>query len=249
MHRRICLLATLVLCALIAAEATAAPKELAPKKDAHPPAGQVRSGKKKGRRGSKKRAEKPSAEQEDTAASQPAETDDGHETIAIVLSRLARTRRAKLSDRDIALKTGLEFVRALGRADGQKAAGLLEVTGYQTMPASGELPDEPGPRIGPEAFAADVTARKPAPFETLPADCVDAVGVKSLRPAFPAVAAWMLPSDWAVILKPVADRPEWVQQEACLVIRVRANKPTIQGGTALDAALGTAPAESPAAQP
>lgn len=236
-RRPIRLAVTLLFCALLVGEAIAAPKEPAAKKGGRPAAGQIRPGsKKKARRPSSRRpTETPTAAQpEDTATSQPAHTADGRETIAIVLSRLARTRRSDMSDQDIALKAGLDFVRALGRADGPKASGLLEVTGYQIIPGSDELPDEPGPRISPEAFAAGVAAGKPAPFETLPADCVEAVPAKALPPSFPAVAAWMLSTDWAIVLKPAPDRPDWVHREACLIIRVRANKPTIQGGTALE---------------
>jgi hypothetical protein len=252
LKRIVCLAGTLLLCVLLGGEAVAAANVPAPNKGARPPAGQVLpGGKKKSRRpSSKKPTESPQTEQPvETTTSQPAETADGRETIALVLSRLARTRRADMSDRDIALKAVLEFVRALGRADGQKASGLLEVTGYQIIPGVEELPDEPGPRISPEAFGAAVAARQPAPLETLPADCVEPVPAKSLRDSFPVVSAWMLPTDWAILLKPVPDRPDWVHDEACLVIRVRANKPTIQGGTALDTLLRTAPPESAEGKP
>jgi hypothetical protein len=235
-------LVIIAFCALLVFESTAAAAEPPPKKGARPPAGQIRpTGKKKARRPA---AKKPSAgaeaeQSEDTASSQPT-TEDGGETIAIVLSRLARTRRSELSDRDIALKAGLEFVRAVGRADGQKAAGLLEVTGYQTIRIDDEVADEPGPRVAPQTLAADVSARRPATFETLPADCVELLAAKSARSAFPAVADWMLPTDWALILKPAPGRPDWVHREACLVIRVRGSRPTIQGGTALELLAGTA---------
>jgi hypothetical protein len=243
--------ATFLFCALLCAEGLAAGKP-APNKASRPHAGDVRpAGRKKARRPASTKPTEPAETNQsgEATATQPSQAADDRQTVAIVLSRLGRTRRSQMSDRDVALKAALEFVRALGRADGQKAAGLLEVTGYQILPSGGEPPEEPGPRISPEAFATDVAARKPASFETLPADCFEAVRAKSLRPTFPVVAAWMLPADWAVILKPAPGRADWLQREACLVVRVRADKPTIQGGTALGALLGPLPREAGDSRP
>jgi hypothetical protein len=162
--------ATFLFCALLCAEGLAAGKP-APNKASRPHAGDVRpAGRKKARRPASTKPTEPAetTQSGEATATQPSQAADDRQTVAIVLSRLGRTRRSQMSDRDVALKAALEFVRALGRADGQKAAGLLEVTGYQILPSGGEPPEEPGPRISPEAFATDVAARKPASFETLP---------------------------------------------------------------------------------
>lgn len=232
----------LLFCVLLAGEGAAAPGDFAQKKGNRPPSGQIRrGGKKKPRRSKpKKPAQKPDkdeSESEEAATSQPAEPEDGPESVATVLRRLGRMRRGEMSERDIALKAGLEFVRALCRADGEKASALLEVTGYQVIPGDG-LGDEPGPRITPEAFAAALAAGRAAAFETLPAECVEAAPPEALREKFPGISTWMLPTDWGIVLKPVAERNDWVQREACLVVRLRARKPTVQGGTALEPWLG-----------
>ncbi len=241
------LVARLVFCAIFVIATGPAPLALA----GRTPAGETRpqTKKKSDRKSGKKRPPAATEQSDNVTTSQPADAADGSESVAAALGRLAHIRRSKMTDRDIALQTGLEFVRSLGRADGQKAAGLLEAIGYQTVPTASELPEEPGPPMPREAFATEVAGRKPAPFDTLPASCIELKDRKAARLAFPTIGTWMLPSDWAVVLNPVAERPDWVRRPACIVIRVRAGKPTIQGGDVLTAFSADAADAADSAKP
>ncbi|RMF84343.1 MAG: hypothetical protein D6744_03270 [Planctomycetota bacterium] len=55
---------------------------------------------------------------------------------------------------------------------------------------------------------------------------------------FPAVAAWMLPRDYALVVEPAgAGVHDWVTRRACLVIRVRGRRATIVGGNLIEVLL------------
>lgn len=128
----------------------------------------------------------------------------------------------------------LDLTLALGRADGAAVTGLLDAVGYQALPLSGELPenpDKPTPRADVRQL---VEARPVAALGDLPFAGFRVMKRSALSALFPAAAQWMLPTDWAVVIEPAPGVAEWVQQRCCVVVRVRARKPHILGGNLLE---------------
>ena len=173
-------------------------------------------------------------------ASQPAPASapavpPGSETVAQARRRLSRIRPDKRTSDDHALLTALDFALAIGQPDGRRAAGLLEAVGYQPLPAVGDLPEPPPKPVPSSDVEKAVTARRPVKLDDLPVTQIEVYTRKRLRPLFPAVADWMLAQDRAVIFRPAGDPPlaDWVTTDACLVVRIRADKATIAGGNLL----------------
>jgi hypothetical protein len=166
----------------------------------------------------------------DPAATQP--TPD--ETVAQALTRLS-DRRWRPDDRDVALRCTLQLCIALGGGDPQRAAGLLDVVGYQPLPLDGELPDEPGKPLNAGAFASQLENRPRFDASSLPAVGFSSLNAREVAGAFPAVARWMLPEDYAVVIEPAGSSGAWVQRRCCVVVRVRGSKPIIVGGNLLQA--------------
>jgi len=156
------------------------------------------------------------------------------ETVAEALRRLGRTRASELSAQEIALRAVLEFTQALGRPDGVRAAGLVEAAGYQALPLEGELPERPVKPISRQALQLAIGQLRTGKLQQLPVAAFEVRDRAGIRDLFPAVAQWMLPTDWAVLVRPVAGFENWVQREACLVVRLRARKPVIMGGNLLE---------------
>ena len=159
-------------------------------------------------------------------AARPAEV----ETVAAACARLARASAGDLSNRDIALHACLKLVGALGRADGPGAANLIDVVGYQALPLTGELPEAPAKPVPRADIRALVAARQPLPLDILPVGRFVTVDREATRELFPAVAEWMLPTDWAVVIHPGLADKHWLKGRCCLVVRLRARKPSILGG-------------------
>ncbi len=159
----------------------------------------------------------------------------GSETVAQARRRLARIRPEKRTSDDHALLTALDFALAIGQADGRRAAGLLEAVGYQPLPAVGDLPEPPPKPVPGSDVEKAIAARRPMKVEDLPIAQIEVYTRKRLRPVFPAVADWMLAQDRAVVFRPAGEPPlsDWVTTEACLVVRIRADKATIAGGNLL----------------
>ncbi len=141
----------------------------------------------------------------------------------------------KLSPEDIALLAALDLTLALGRADGAAAASLIDAVGYQPLPRSGELPEPPPKPVLREQVQSLVAARTAASLGELPASGFMVLKRDALREQFPAVAAWMLPTDLAVVIEPSTTPLPWVKNRCCLIIRLRAQKPAILGGNLLEA--------------
>jgi hypothetical protein len=197
------------------------------------------------------------------AATQPSPT----ETIAAARSRLVpppkppppkprRARRVRgkpapeppaepppepakmLTDDEIALIAAFDLTIAIGRADGSRAEDLIDAVGYQPLPLKGELPEDPAKPTPRAKIVAYVQASPPSHLDELPAAGFRAVDQKALRALFPAAAEWMLPEDRAVVIEPAANQPNWVKQRCCLIVRLRARKPSIIGGNLLEALRG-----------
>jgi hypothetical protein len=141
----------------------------------------------------------------------------------------------RVSVEEIALLAAIDFTLALGRADGGRAADLVDVLGYQPLPLAGDLPEDPPALVSRDAFRTLVSARPATRYDQLPADTFVVCRREALRGLFPALAEWMLAADFAVVFQPDPGAPEWVRQPAGLVIRLRAGKPTILGGNLLTA--------------
>jgi len=168
------------------------------------------------------------------AASEPAPP-AGPETVGHARRRLARIPAQKRTAEENALLAALEFATAIGRADGRRAATLLEVVGYQPLPLSGDLPEPPAAVVLPADIERAIASRPPINPDDWPAEHFEVVPRSRLRAMFPAVADWMLPHDRAVVVHPVPQAEGWVSQDACVVVRIRAGKATIMGGNLLEA--------------
>ncbi len=191
---------------------------------------------------------KPSSTQPARAAPRPAAPPADPSTILGEWQRIRALSAGQRSAPETALAAALEFVMALGESNGLKAVDQIDPVGYQELPLSGDLPEEPArPRTAGEIEKL-VASRRPVPLGGLPTASFETLTRERVRPHFPAVATWMLPKDYAVLIRPVPDCPYWVQREACLVLRVRATRATIVGGNLL-AALDTGNPWPPAGTP
>ena len=196
------------------------------------------------------RAPVPASQPTSEPASQPSTQPGTPETIATARQRLARIAPAKRSHQEWALLTALDFALAVGNADGHRAARLVDQVGYQPLPFEGDLPEKPLRPLPPTTIEKSISARLKLDVGPFDADCLELISTPTLQPAFPAIATWMLPQeDFAVLCRPAGadQKPDWLQRDACLVIRVRGEHATIVGGNVLEALA--AAAEDSAAPP
>lgn len=169
-------------------------------------------------------AQSPSASQ---PATQPAET------LSSARQRLTRTPSKDRTDQDRALLAALDFVLALGSADGKRAAATIDVTGYQPLPAGGNLPERPEKPILPVVIEQQVAARRQTDLSKLTTDDVAVWSQKDTRSTYPAIATWMLPQDYLVLFRALPENagPRWLTTDGGLVVRTRGERTTILGGT------------------
>lgn len=153
-------------------------------------------------------------------------------TIGQRHNELIRLKNRRLDEKEIALRAGLEFLIALGSADGAAAAQVVEAVGFQPLPLGEILPNPPLPLIPSETLKKCVSARTVLPIRDLPLDAVEIVGRDRLRAFAPAMAHWMLSSDWAVILDGESVSALF-SEPVVLIVRIRAGRPTIMGGNLL----------------
>lgn len=140
----------------------------------------------------------------------------------------------KPHDDEIALRAALEFVAAIGDADGPRAAKIVDVVGYQPLPFTGALPDPPAPSHTPAQIQQWVTSRPKVAIGALSSGSWEALNEASGRISFPAVTRWMLPEDHLFVFH--AGGPEhWLTRDACVVVRTRGSRPTIVGGNLIAA--------------
>lgn len=208
---------------------------------------------KKTKRPSRPPASQPTAESLPAPPTQPA--DPALETITEARHRLTRTPADRRTRVDHALLASLNFTLAVAQADGAKAALLIDAVGYQALPVDGDLPDVAARPLSAESLAAQISARAPVDFGGLRLQQhVQLLRREQVRTLFPAVATWMLPDqDFAVVVQPdAALGPHWLNEPACLVVRLRATRATIVGGNLLAQLNGwqaTAEHPSPRAAP
>lgn len=169
-------------------------------------------------------------------ATQPAEpvVEPTPGSILAERRRLNRIPRTQRSVEEVAALAGIDFLLAVANADGARAASLIDVVGYQQLPEGDLLWEDPPRPIDPNLLAGRISSRERVAIGELPVETVE------IRPRinlgeFPAVALWMTAADRALIARASEPAPPgWVAKDACLVIRVRADKATIMGGTFFD---------------
>ena len=103
---------------------------------------------------------------------------------------------------------------------------MLDATGYQTLPLAGELLEKPDKPLLATALERQIMGLPRAELARLTMDRVEIVPHEKLRDSFPAVAAWMLPQDFAVVFRtaPADQVSNWLMHDACLVVRVRGER-------------------------
>ncbi len=165
-------------------------------------------------------------------------TQPNPETIVAAQKRLTAIKPAKRSHNEHALLAALDFALAVGRVEGKRAATVIDAVGYQSLPLAGDLPEKPDKPLPRAAIEKSIGDRKPAEVDKLTLNEFEVVTRDHLRSRFPAIATWMLAEDRAVVLRPPpAGSPptHWLGREACIVVRIRAEKATIIGGNLLEA--------------
>ncbi len=168
------------------------------------------------------------------------------ETVAAAHRRLTQIPAKELSREQIALKTTLTLALAIEKADGEGAAKLLDAVGYHALPLEGRLPEKPDKPLTPDEFRERIERLSPTRVDSFPADTFEVLDRVALRGEFGAVAEWMLPQDRAVVIRPARDADGgWVSRSCCLVVRLRARKPTIVGGNLLAALRQPTTREAP----
>jgi len=182
------------------------------------------------------------------ATSQPTSTETtrpvGPETYAQTRQRLMRIAADRRTPEQIAMLTGLDFALALSQANGARAVAVVDATGYVTLPLIGPLPERPAKGLYPEVLEPQLSVRRPIKIDDLPSETLQVTTAEKLKDRAPAVATWMLTTnDRAVVFLPPEPRvPGWVQHEAYLVVRVRADHGTVVAGTLLASLNSASPA-------
>lgn len=181
------------------------------------------------------RNKKPTTQPSEVPASQP--STQPAETVELEARRLNSLPAKLMKPADFALRAGLDFALALSRADGTRAAALVEVTGFQSLPLTGDLPEKPQAALTAPMIQQQVAARPKVEIEGWPLSHFELLPREAIQGDFDAVARWMLPHDYALVFKPQTDPQAagWVSRTACIVIRVRGGKPTIVGGNLFEA--------------
>lgn len=180
----------------------------------------------------------------------PATSQAPAETVALERQRLSRIPLKDRTDKDRALLAGLDFVLAIGKSDGRRAAILIDAVGYEALPLEGELPEKPDKPIPVSEIQRLVAGRPMLDLANRPSDTVEVVGPAALRAQFPAVATWMLPQDWAVVFRATPEQriANWITRDACIVVRIRAGRPSILGGNLFEAVAAAAEAAAPSGE-
>lgn len=147
-----------------------------------------------------------------------------------------RASRGERRPAEIALRAGIEFVLTVAEADGRRASEAVDVVGYQVLPLEGWLPENPDPPLTRAALAERVSRLNRVGIGAARGDVVEALDRRAARAEFPAPADWMLPDDVLVAVRPLDEvSRRFVRGPACVIVRVRAGRPSIVAGTLLDA--------------
>lgn len=167
-------------------------------------------------------------------------------TILGTFQRLSAKPADQRSRDEAALHTACDLVLALGRADGDRAAALLDAVGYQPLPNGPELPLDPPRPISVAQFREYASRRATFDAGKDPIGAIEVREPKDVRALFPAVAAWALPTDRVVILRTPETGSDWGGGTGCIVVRTRGTRTVILGGTFFAAAANVTPPPSAA---
>lgn len=173
-------------------------------------------------------------------------------TILGTFQRLGAKPANKRSRDEAALLTACDLVLALSRADGDRAAELVDAIGYQPLPSGAELPLDPPRPIGVAQFREYVRRRATFDAGRDPIGALQVREPKDVRAQFPAVAAWALPTDRVVLLRTPETGSDWGGGMGCIVVRTRGSRTVVLGGTFFTAAADITPppaAQTPAPSP
>lgn len=168
-------------------------------------------------------------------AAPPPWPDPEIKTVSAALERLAAIPTRTLTNRQVALATVLRFCAAIGRADGPAAAEPIDAVGYQKLPLTGPLSELPEKPVAGKSLAEEIARFRPAAVGDVPLARFRVETPFSIESQHPAVAAWALESDLVIVIDPEPGISGWIQQTACIVVRLRGGKPTIIGGNLFDA--------------
>lgn len=160
------------------------------------------------------------------------------ETAAERFRALDALNRADKRRGDRALEAGLAYCLAVGVGDGAQASKLIDDIGYQPLPLHGDLPLDPDRPVPAPEIAQWVRSLPDGGTDSVPADRFRLLSKSATAELFPAVATWMLPSDYALLCEPDRTHPHWTRRPACVVIRVRGTRASIVGGNLLAALSG-----------
>jgi len=183
-----------------------------------------------------KPAAKPAAA---TPAPPPVWPDPEVRTVVQAVQRLSLVDPAKLGPADLALQSGLSLALAINNGEADRAGELIDAIGYQPLPLTGELPESPTMPLSVSEVRDWVRRRPIASVGDLPLSKVAVADRRRIGEHFPAVAAWMLPDDLAVVFEPDGDRAHWVRDRCVLVIRMRGQRATVAGGNLVGVLSGT----------
>lgn len=168
-------------------------------------------------------------------AAPPPWPDPEIKTVSAALERLAAIPARTLTNRQVALATALRFCAAIGRADGPAAAEPIDAVGYQKLPLAGPLSELPEKPVPAKALAEEIARFRPAAVGDVALSRFRIETPFSIETQHPAVAAWALESDLVIVIDPEPGVSGWIQQRACIVVRLRGGRPTIIGGNLFDA--------------
>lgn len=175
------------------------------------------------------------------AASQPAsETDVAapapeNETVAAAAQRYARIPAKKVTREDAAWRAGLSFLQALSSGGNEGAAELVDAAGYNPLPFQGELPENPDkPLLGKPLRERIEKAGRPQ-WSQVTLDHFQLLKRRQANEVSPTVATWMLDSqDYMLVYRPpTSNAAAGFEKPACVIVRMRAKRPAIVGGTVL----------------
>lgn len=134
-----------------------------------------------------------------------------------------------------ALRCAAALCLAMGAQDMDTLAGLLDAVGYQPLPLRGELPLSPARPTQLSEIRARLATHPRLRLDGLDASTLELMTRGAARELWPAVAQWILPTDFVVLARPSPQHPAWVTQTCCLVVRVRDNGTVVVvGGNLLE---------------
>lgn len=160
------------------------------------------------------------------------------ESVEAALQRLNRIPIKKITREDAAWKAGLGFLAALSRGQIDVAAGLVDAAGFHPLPWSGELPENPEKPLAGKVLRERLERSARQPWTKVTMNYLRLLPRKDANQFSSTIAMWMLSdSDLMLFYKPPAENvAAGFEQPGCVVVRMRAKRAAIVGGTVLPGA-------------